>query len=290
MPLSGPRFPLGAPGPIRLPMPGRPDEGVPRMSEPVLLEVRDGVATVTLNRPETYNSLNLPAKVLLLEILQSVATNAEARAVVLTGAGRGFCVGQDLNEIQPEASAKVRFSTVADHYGPLATLLATMDKPVIAAVNGPAAGAGLSLALCADLRIAAEKATFTTAFSAIALSPDTGMSWHLPRLVGATKAAELLMLSPTLSAPDALSLGLVSQVVPADDLAATAHETAARLAAGPTLAFAAIRRLLRFAEQHDLVETMAEEHVLIERAGDSADHCSAVQAFLEKRKPEFQGR
>lgn len=260
------------------------------MSDPVLVETADSVATVTLNRPESYNSLNLAAKLLLMEALASVAADASVRAVVLTGAGRGFCVGQDLAEIRPDASAQERFATVADHYGPLANLIATMNKPVIAAVNGPAAGAGMALALGADFRIAAEKATFTTAFSAIALSPDTGMSWHLPRLIGASKAAELLMLSPTLTASDALDLGLVTQVVPGDDLAGTAHTLAARLAAGPTLAFGAVRRLLRFAADHDLTETMALEHTLIERAGDTADHLGAVQAFLEKRKPEFRGR
>lgn len=259
------------------------------MSEPVLVEQRDGVATVTLNRPESFNSLNLLAKLLLMDALRSIAEDHDVRAVVLTGAGRGFCVGQDLAEIRPELSAKERFATVADHYAPIATAIATMNKPVVAAVNGPAAGAGMALALGADFRIAAEKASFTTAFGAIALSPDTGMSWYLPRLVGVTKATELLMLSPTLSATEALELGLVTQVVPGDELADTAHALAARLATGPTLAFGSMRRLLRFAADHDLTETLALEHSLIERAGDTRDHLGAVEAFLHKRKPEFTG-
>lgn len=260
------------------------------MSEPVLVERRGAVATVTLNRPESFNSLNLLAKLLLMDALRSLADDPEVRAVILTGTGRGFCVGQDLGEIRPEVSAAERFATVADHYAPVAITIATMDKPVIAAINGPAAGAGMALALGADFRIAAEKASFTTAFAGIALSPDTGMSWYLPRLVGATKAIELLMLSPTLSSAQALELGLVTQVVPGDELAATAQALAERLAAGPTLAFAAMRRLLRYAADHDLTETMALEHTLIERVGDTQDHLGAVEAFLAKRKPEFTGR
>jgi 2-(1,2-epoxy-1,2-dihydrophenyl)acetyl-CoA isomerase len=260
------------------------------MSEPVLIETIDGVATVTLNRPESYNSLNLLAKLLLLDGLRAIADDPEVRAVVLTGAGKGFCVGQDLAEIEPDRSAKERFSTVAEHYTPIARLLAEMNKPVIAAVNGPAAGAGLSLAVAADFRIASEKASFTTAFTGIALSPDTGMSWQLPRLVGVAKATELLMLSPTLKADEALAIGLVNQVVSPDELLPAARSLATRLAAGPTLAYGMVRELLRFAADHDLAETLAKEHELNERAGDTQDHLGAVDAFLNKRKPEFTGR
>lgn len=260
------------------------------MSEPVLVEKVDGVATVTLNRPESFNSLNLLAKLLLLDALRSIAEDDEVRAVVLTGAGRGFCVGQDLAEIEPDKPAKDRFTTVGEHYAPLARLLAEMDKPVIAAINGPAAGAGLSLALAADFRIASEKASFTAAFTGIALSPDTGMSWHLPRLVGASKAVELMMLNPTVRPDEALAIGLITQIVAPDELLPTAHALATRLAAGPTLAYGMVRRLVRFAADHDLTETLAMEHQLIEQAGDTADHLGAVEAFLNKRKPEFHGR
>lgn len=260
------------------------------MSEPVLIERVDGVATVTLNRPESYNSLNLLAKLLLLDGLRSLAEDPSVRAVVLTGAGKGFCVGQDLAEIVPGKPAKERFSTVAEHYSPIARLIAEMDKPVIAAINGPAAGAGLSLALAADFRIASEKASFTTAFAGIALSADTGMSWHLPRLVGPNKAIELLMLSPTLKADEALEIGLINKVVPPEELAGAASELATRLAAGPTLALGMMRRLVRHAADHDLASSLALEHELIEQAGDTEDHLGAVDAFLNKRKPEFTGR
>jgi 2-(1,2-epoxy-1,2-dihydrophenyl)acetyl-CoA isomerase len=199
-------------------------------------------------------------------------------------------VGQDLAEIEPDKPAKERFTTVAEHYSPIARLLAEMNKPVIAGVNGPAAGAGLSLAVAADFRIASERASFTTAFTGIALSPDTGMSWHLPRLVGANKAIELLMLSPTLKADEALAIGLVNQVVAPDELLPTAQALAARLAAGPTRAYGMVRELVRFAADHDLADTLAKEHELIEQAGDSEAHLNAVDAFLSKRKPEFSGR
>ena len=260
------------------------------MSEPVLVEKVDGVATVTLNRPESFNSLNLLAKLLLLDALRSIADDPGIRALVLTGAGRGFCVGQDLAEIELDKPADVRFSTVAEHYTPLARLLAEMDKPVIAAINGPAAGAGLSLALAADFRIASEKASFTTAFTGIALSPDTGMSWHLPRLVGPNKAVELMMLNPTLKADEALAIGLVTQVAPPEEVLPTAQALAGRLATGPTLAYGMVRRLVRYAADHDLPETLAMEHELISQAGATRDHLGAVDAFLNKRKPEFSGR
>lgn len=260
------------------------------MGEPVLLERCDGVATVTLNRPQAYNALTVAAKELLADILREVAADPEVRCVVLTGAGKGFCVGQDLGETDFSRSAPERMYTVAEHYVPLATLLAEMEKPVIAAVNGPVAGAGLSLALAADFRLAADRASFTTAFAAIALCPDTGMSWQLPRLVGVAKATELLMFSPTLTAAEAQEIGLVNQVVPAEELAATVGEMAARLATGPTGAYASIRRLLRYAGRHDLADTMRLEHELITVAGASVDHAEAVAAFLAKRKPVFTGR
>ncbi|MGQ0624872.1 MAG: enoyl-CoA hydratase/isomerase family protein [Sporichthyaceae bacterium] len=260
------------------------------MDAPVLVEVTEGVATVTLNRPAVYNALTRAAKELLAQILREVAADDDVRAVVLTGAGKGFCVGQDLSEGDLSRSAPERMYTVAEHYVPLATLLAEMDKPVIAAINGPVAGAGLSLALAADFRIAAERASFTTAFAAIALCPDTGMSWQLPRLVGLTKATELLMFSPTLRAPEALQIGLVNKVVPDSDLAATVTEMASRLAQGPTGAYASIRALLRYSGQHSLADTMRLEHELITVAGASVDHAEAVQAFLDKRKAVFTGR
>jgi 2-(1,2-epoxy-1,2-dihydrophenyl)acetyl-CoA isomerase len=263
------------------------------MSDQVLVETSGAVATVTLNRADAMNSLDLATKEALLAAVRSVAADPAVRAVVLTGTGRAFCVGQDLREFVTlrvgHTPAEV-FSTVEEHYSPISLAIATMPKPVIAAVNGAAAGAGFSLALAADFRIAAEKASFTPAFGAIGLSPDTGMSWYLPRIVGAAKAAELLMLGTTLRAAEALELGLVTQVVPGEELAATAAALADRLAAGPTVAHANVRRLLAYSTDHTLAESLALEHGLIVAAGGTEDHADSVDAFLAKRTPEFRGR
>jgi len=261
--------------------------------EPVLVNRENGVATITLNRADAFNSLDLATKVALLDALRLVADDPTVRAVLFTGTGRAFCVGQDLREfaaVSKNGTPEQVFATVAEHYSPACELLATMDKPVVAAVNGAAAGAGMSLALAADFRIASEKATFTTAFTAIGLTPDTGMSWLLPRVVGSARAAELLMLSPTLTAAQAAELGLVNRVVPAEELPAAAGELAARLAAGPTAAFAAVRRLLRSGGVQPLSESLRAEHAAIVAAGGTDDHAEALEAFLAKRTPVFRGR
>lgn len=265
---------------------------------PVLVSTSGAVATVTLNRAAAMNSLDVPAKDALLAAVRRVAADPGIRAVVLTGTGRAFCVGQDLREFTAQRAphsagtptAGQVFATVVEHYAPVSEALATMPKPVVAAVNGAAAGAGFSLALAADFRIAAEKASFTPAFGAIGLSPDTGMSWYLPRIVGAAKAAEILMLGATIPAAEALALGLVSSVVPAEDLAAAAAELAGRLADGPTVAYGHVKRLLAYSATHSLPDTLRLEHELIVAAGATADHADSVEAFLDKRKPEFRGR
>jgi 2-(1,2-epoxy-1,2-dihydrophenyl)acetyl-CoA isomerase len=260
--------------------------------ESVLVANTDAVTTITLNRPDAFNSLDLATKQALLAALRAAADDPGVRAVVLTGAGRGFCVGQDLREFAAVAQTGTPeeiFTTVPEHYAPICELVAEMPKPVVAAINGAAAGAGMSLALAADFRVAADRATFTTAFTAIGLTPDTGMSWFLPRLVGPAKAAELLMLSPTLTAEQAAELGLVNSVVPAADLPVAAAELAGRLAAGPTLAYAAVRRLLRSAADQSLSASLQQEHEEIVAAGGTVDHAAALAAFLAKRKPEFTG-
>jgi 2-(1,2-epoxy-1,2-dihydrophenyl)acetyl-CoA isomerase len=200
----------------------------------------EGVATIGLGRPEQMNALDFEAKNALLTALSRAGESDAVRAVLLTAEGRGFCVGQDLREFLAERDrvpTEQLFTTVRDHFNPLCELVASMNKPVVAAVQGAAAGAGLSLALAADFRVASATATFTTAFTGIALSPDTGMTWHLPRLVGSAKATELMMLSPTLSAEEALRIGLVTQVVAPDELATVARQMALRLAQGPTRAW-----------------------------------------------------
>ena len=263
------------------------------MTSPVLLDLTEGVATITLNRPEAMNSLDVATKEALLETVTAVADDPAARCVVLTGSGRAFCVGQDLKEhveILQSESRDALFTTVDAHYNPIVTALATMAKPVVAAVNGVAAGAGASLAFACDLRYLAEGAGYNLAFANVALSCDTGASYHLQRLVGRAKAIELLYFPRTLSAAESLELGLATEGVADDDLAGAVSEVAARLAAGPTVAFGAMRRSVAYAAGHSFEEALGFESRMMTETGATEDHAAAVAAFLAKEKPVFQGR
>lgn len=257
----------------------------------VLLDLTDGVATVTLNRPEAMNALDIATKELLLATLERVAKNPAVRCVVLTGTGRAFCVGQDLREHIGLLSSRDEslWSTVPEHYNPIVELLSTMNKPVIAAINGVAAGAGASFAFAADLRIMVDSGGFNLAFAGIALSCDSGASWSLPRLIGIAKAKELLMFPRTVPATEALELGLVNRVVSAEEFAAVVGELARALAAGPTLAYGSIRRSVTFSAGHPLRESLAQEAEQMTVTGGSQDHAAAVTAFIAKEKPTFQG-
>jgi 2-(1,2-epoxy-1,2-dihydrophenyl)acetyl-CoA isomerase len=263
------------------------------MSGPVRCEVADGVATVIMDRPDALNALDLAMKVSLRDTLAAVAADPAVRAVVLTGSGRAFCVGQDLREhadnLESLPLAEV-WATVADHFTPIATALATMPKPVIAAVNGIAAGAGASLAFACDFRIVADTAAFNLAFTGVGLSADTGASWTLPRLVGRATALELLIMPRTVGAEEARTLGLATDVVPAGELAATAAGLARRLAEGPTAAYAAVKDVVTFSSTHGLAESLAHEGEQMARTGGTDDHRAAVASFLAKEKPTFNGR
>lgn len=261
------------------------------MTGPVHASQQDGVRTITLARPEAMNALDLATKQGLLEAVRQAADDRAVRCVVLTGSGRAFCVGQDLKEhvtLIQQDPAQV-WSTVREHYNPIIELLATMDKPVLAAVNGIAAGAGAALAFAADLRYVADTAGFNLAFAAVALSCDSGSSWSLPRLVGVAKAKELLLLPRTVPAAEAAELGLVTELVPATELADRVHTVAAQLAAGPTLAYGAMRRAVAFSAGSSLTEALTHEAGLMDRTGTSADHRGAVTAFLAKQAPQFHG-
>jgi 2-(1,2-epoxy-1,2-dihydrophenyl)acetyl-CoA isomerase len=252
-----------------------------------------GIATLTLNRPAAMNSLDTAAKEQLLTAIQRAARDPAVRCVVITGAGRAFCVGQDLHEHASNLTEKPLqevWATVDRHYSPIALALATMPKPVVAAVNGAAAGAGMAVALACDWRVAADSASFTTAFTGVGLSCDTGTSWTLPRLVGHGKAMELLLCPRSVSAPEALDIGLVNSVYPDDRLAKEVTDIATRLAAGPTLAFAAVKSAVAFAAAHPLDEALRFEGELMARTGGSEDHRNAVESFVAKQKPTFTGR
>jgi 2-(1,2-epoxy-1,2-dihydrophenyl)acetyl-CoA isomerase len=262
------------------------------MSDTVLLERAGAVAVLTLNRPDALNSLVVEMKVALLEAVQALRDDDAVRAVVLTGAGRGFCVGQDLREHAAllEAGDPAPLSTVREHYNPLITALAEMGKPTVAAVNGTAAGAGLGIACATDFRIGATGARFTTAFTGIGLTADSGLSWTLPRLVGAGRAAALLLLAEPFTAEQALEMGLLNAAVAPEAVLPTAVELAQRLAQGPTTAYACVKASLRFAADSTLVDALAEEDRQQTLAGRTQDHAAAVRSFLAKQPAVFSGR
>jgi 2-(1,2-epoxy-1,2-dihydrophenyl)acetyl-CoA isomerase len=252
------------------------------------VEVDGPVATLTLDRPAALNALTVPVKVALREALESLAVDRSVRAVILTGAGRAFCAGQDLAEREQPDAAPLEVE-VRERYNPIIRALRTMGQPVIAAVNGVAAGAGASLAFACDLRIAAEEARFVLAFGRIGLVPDSGATWFLPRLVGPTKAAELALLGDQVDAAEALRLGLVSRVVPGDQLMTEARALAGRLADGAPLAMALTKTALDRSMTIDLDEALEGEAKLQGIAGASADHAEGLAAFREKRPPRFTG-
>ncbi|MEU7483141.1 enoyl-CoA hydratase-related protein [Streptomyces sp. NPDC042319] len=266
------------------------------MADTVLYDVTDGVATITLNRPDAMNALDTETKVALRDTAREAAAAPAVRAVLLTAAGRAFCVGQDLKEHigsleKDRASGEgSTMSTVREHYNPIVEALAGMAKPVVAAVNGVAAGAGAGFAMAADYRLVADSASFNTSFAGVALTADSGVSWTLPRLVGHGRAADLLLFPRSISAQEAYELGIANKVVPAAELASEARALALRLAQGPTAAYAAIKESLAYGTDHSLTETLAKEDELQTRAGASEDHMIAVEAFVKKEKPRFVGR
>ena len=261
------------------------------MSDELLLDRDGAVATLTLNRPDSMNALGLDLKLALRAALDDIAADPTVRAVVLTGSGRGFCVGQDLREHVAllQAGDPAPLNTVTEHYNPVVTALAGMPKPVIAAVNGMAAGAGAGLAFACDFRIAANTAGFLLAFANVGLTLDSGVSWTLPRLIGAARATALALLAEPVTAEAALEMGLVNAVVEPDRVLPAAQELAHRLAAGPTVAYAAIKESLSFAATATLAESLDKEAELQARCGATEDHRNATASFVAKQKPIFAG-
>lgn len=261
------------------------------MSDVLLVDRTDGVVTLTLNRPDSMNSLDVTLKIALREALESAAADPAARAVVLTGTGRAFCVGQDLKEhVSSLEAGGPPLDTVVNHYNPVVRAIAMMPKPVIAAVRGMAAGAGASLTFLADFRIGGPRTAFLMAFANVGLAADTGASWTLPKLVGVAKATELLMLAEQVPAAEAHRLGLLTRLVEDDEqVLPAAQELAARLAAGPTVAYGLIRRQLQVGVAGTLEEALAEEGVTQQIAGLTADHRAATMAFINKQRATFTG-
>ena len=255
--------------------------------EAIRYELQDGVATITLARPESLNALNATMRAELAAALKAAGRDDAVRAVLITGEGRGFCSGADLRGGTGERQFR---RVLTDEYNPLITALRELPKPVVAAVNGVAAGAGMSLALACDLVYAADDARFILAFGRIGLVPDSGLTRILVRELGRHRAAALIYEGEPLGAAEAQAAGLVNTVVPADQLAATADAAAAKLAAAPTKAIALAKRAINHAEDALLSESLAMEAALQEVAGRTEDHAEGVAAFGEKREPRFLGR
>jgi 2-(1,2-epoxy-1,2-dihydrophenyl)acetyl-CoA isomerase len=261
--------------------------------ETITIDSDEAVTHITLNRPDRLNALTGEMSDELVDAFTAIREDPEVRAVVLTGAGRGFCSGQDLTEFEEAYRSEGR-PDIGKHleqaYHRLIPVIVETPKPVIAAVNGVVAGAGVSLAAACDIRIASEAARFTQAFVKIGLVPDSGGTWLLPRLIGYARALELSMTGDMVDAQTALDIGLVNRVVAADVFEKEVAEYAARLAAMPTAALGATKELLRGAMTIDLQEALHREAEAQARMGDTADHLEGVMAFAEKRAPKYQGR
>jgi 2-(1,2-epoxy-1,2-dihydrophenyl)acetyl-CoA isomerase len=268
--------------------------------ESIRYEIADGIGTITLNRPQKFNAITNQILRELRQALESAGNDNSVRCLVLTGAGSAFCAGQDLNEIpipRSDADAAAPINTAAsleEHlhglYHPVILGLRNLEKPVIAAVNGVAAGAGCSLALAADLRIAADNASFIQAFSRIGLIPDSGSTYFLPRLIGLARTFEMIFTGDAVSAQDALQMGIVNRVVPTADLLEVTHQLALRLAQGPTRALGLAKRAVNVALNGDLQTALnTEAHLQVEAAA-THDAAEGISAFLQKRKARFQGQ
>ena len=260
-------------------------------NEFVLVSAADGITRLTLNRPDKLNALTRAMMRELQVALEKAAASPECRVVVLTGAGRAFSAGQDLADgVYVKGGPQPDLGLVLDQYNPVVRLIRALPKPVVAAVNGIAAGAGASLALACDVVFAARSASFMQAFAKIGLIPDCGSTWMLPRLIGEARARGLAMLAEPLIAEKAEAWGLIWKAVDDDKLATEVDATASRLAAGPTYAFALQKQAFAGSAENTLQAQLDLERALQSRAGASADYAEGVEAFLRKRRPNFTGR
>ncbi len=254
------------------------------------LQIENGVAQVTLNRPETFNSFNREMALLLQKTLDDCNSNDQVRAIVFTGNGKAFCAGQDLNEVtSPELNPGFR-KILEEHYNPIIERIRTIEKPIIAAVNGVAAGAGANIALACDIVVATETASFIQAFSKIGLIPDSAGTFFLPRLIGLQKASALMMLGDKVSANEAEQLGMLYKVFSSETFEEEVIKLASKLAKMPTKALGLTKRLLNQSIVNNLKQQLAMESDLQIEAAESEDYTEGVNAFIEKRKPVFKGK
>jgi 2-(1,2-epoxy-1,2-dihydrophenyl)acetyl-CoA isomerase len=253
----------------------------------ILFEIKDHVAIITLNRPEKLNSFNREMALQLQKVLDN-CNSKEIRCVLITGAGKGFCAGQDLAEVVAE-DAPGFDQILSEHYNPIVIRLRNLARPVVAAVNGVAAGAGANLALCCDIIVATESASFIQAFSKIGLIPDTAGTYFLPRLIGAQKATALMMLGEKVSATEAERLGMIYKVYPDSEFGSASFKLAQTLAEMPTKALAFIKHLITESAENTLEDQLKMEDTYQQKAAATKDYGEGVLSFLEKRQPKFTG-
>jgi len=256
----------------------------------IQIKIENGVAWITLNRPETFNSFNREMALSLQSTLDDCESNKEVRAIVLTGNGKAFCAGQDLNEVtSPELNPGFR-KILEEHYNPIVQRIRKIEKPIIAGVNGVAAGAGANIALACDIVIASEASSFIQAFSKIGLIPDSAGTFFLPRLIGFQKASALMMLGDKVSANEAESLGMVYKVIPIESFIEEVGKIANKMAMMPTKALGLTKRLLNQSMVNNLDQQLSLESDLQIEAAETEDYSEGVNAFIEKRKPVFKGK
>jgi 2-(1,2-epoxy-1,2-dihydrophenyl)acetyl-CoA isomerase len=257
------------------------------MFETIRYDVTDGVAWIYLNRPDKLNAFIAQMNREIKDAIKKASLDNEVRCIVITGEGRAFCSGQDLSEVDENMD---HGQVLRDHYGPMIKRIRNCEKPIIAAVNGVAAGAGFSLALACDFRLVSEKASFINAFIHVGLIPDSGNLYYLSQLVGLAKAAELAILGEKVSAEDAVSMGLATRKIPMDTWNEDVSEFAARLAAMPTKAIGIIKRSLKATTSMSFDDYLEQEAQGQRLAGLTIDHREGVTAFMEKRKPVYSGQ
>ena len=260
------------------------------MNNSILIKIENQVAYITLNRPEVFNSFNREMALLLQSILEDCEYNNEVRSIVITGNGKAFCAGQDLKEVtSPELNPGFK-KILEEHYNPIITRIRSINKPIIAAVNGVAAGAGANIALSCDLVVASNKASFIQAFSKIGLIPDSGGTFFLPRLIGFQKATALMMLGDKVTAEEAEELGMIFKVISSESFNEEVEKVAVKLANMPTKALGLIKELLNKSIINTLEQQLELEGKLQIEAALSEDYTEGVNAFMEKRKPIFKGK
>ncbi|GAA0871390.1 2-(1,2-epoxy-1,2-dihydrophenyl)acetyl-CoA isomerase PaaG [Gangjinia marincola] len=260
------------------------------MTESIQLQIEHKVATITLNRPKAFNSFNREMALRVQDVLDQCESDEQVRAIVLTGNGKAFCAGQDLKEVtSPELNPGFK-KILEKHYNPIVLRLRAIEKPIIAAVNGVAAGAGANLALACDIVIAHEEASFIQAFSKIGLIPDSAGTFFLPRLIGFQKASALMMLGDKVSAQDAMELGMIYKIASAEAFTEVVQQTALELANMPTKALGLTKRLLNQSMSNTLEKQLDLESKIQIEAAQTKDYEEGVNAFVEKRKPNFIGK